>query len=184
MRWKQRRPSGDCEIPSRTISCAGIVEISSPRNLIEPVRGGVRPEIERNVVDLPAPLEPISVTTSPSSTLSVMPLSASIEPYAVTMSFTSSSGIALALLPQVGLDDLRVVADRLRLALGDLLAVVEHRHLLGDSHDHLHVVLDQQDRHAQVVAQLAHELGELLGLLRVHAGGRLVEQQQLRLGRE
>ena len=80
MRWKQRRPSGDCEIPSRTMSCAGSVEISSPRNLIEPVRGGVSPEIERSVVDLPAPLEPISVTTSPSSTLSEMPLSASIDP--------------------------------------------------------------------------------------------------------
>ena len=31
---------------------------------------GVRPEIERSVVDLPAPLEPMIVTTSPSSTLS------------------------------------------------------------------------------------------------------------------
>ena len=43
-------------------------------------RAGVRPEIERRVVDLPAPLEPISVTTSPSSTVSEMPFSASIEP--------------------------------------------------------------------------------------------------------
>ena len=33
-----------------------------------PSRGGVMPEIERSVVDLPAPLEPISVTISPSST--------------------------------------------------------------------------------------------------------------------
>jgi hypothetical protein len=41
---------------------------------------GVRPEIERSVVDLPAPLEPISVTTSPSSTVSETPLSASIAP--------------------------------------------------------------------------------------------------------
>ena len=80
MRWKQRRPSGDCEMPRRTISCAGIVEISSPRKRIEPLRGGVSPEIERSVVDLPAPLEPISVTTSPSSTVSETPLSASIEP--------------------------------------------------------------------------------------------------------
>ena len=59
------------------------------------MRGGVRPEIERSVVDLPAPLEPISVTTSPSSTLSEMPLSASIEPYEVWMSSTSSS-VAIA----------------------------------------------------------------------------------------
>ena len=63
------RPSGDCEMPSWTISCGGVSPISSPSNLIEPSRGGVRPEIERSVVDLPAPLEPISVTISPSSTV-------------------------------------------------------------------------------------------------------------------
>ena len=45
--------------------------------------GGESPEIERSVVDLPAPLEPISVTTSPSSTLNEIPLSASIDPYFV-----------------------------------------------------------------------------------------------------
>ena len=44
------------------------------------MRGGVRPEIERSVVDLPAPFEPISVTISPSSTVSETPLSASIAP--------------------------------------------------------------------------------------------------------
>ena len=47
---------------------------------VEPVRGGVRPEIERSVVDLPAPLEPMSVTISPSCTSSEMPCSASMEP--------------------------------------------------------------------------------------------------------
>ncbi len=44
------------------------------------MRGGLRPEIERSVVDLPAPLEPIIVTTSPASTSSETPRSASIEP--------------------------------------------------------------------------------------------------------
>jgi len=41
---------------------------------------GVSPEIDRSVVDLPAPFDPISVTTSPSSTVSETPLSASIVP--------------------------------------------------------------------------------------------------------
>ena len=54
--------------------------ISSPLKRIVPSRGGVSPEIERSVVDLPAPLEPISVTISPSSTVSEMPLSASMLP--------------------------------------------------------------------------------------------------------
>ena len=80
MRGNTCRPSGESEMPSWTISCGGISPISVPSNLIEPSRGGVRPEIERSVVDLPAPLEPISVTHSPSSTVSEMPLSASMLP--------------------------------------------------------------------------------------------------------
>ena len=55
----------------------------------------------------------------------------------------------LPLLPEVGLDDPRVVPDLQRLALGDLLAVVEHRHLLGNAHDHLHVVLDHGEKIAE-----------------------------------
>ena len=54
--------------------------MSSPANVIVPELAGVRPEIERRVVDLPAPLDPIRVTTSPSSTVSDTPFSASIEP--------------------------------------------------------------------------------------------------------
>ena len=80
MRWKQCRPSGDCEMPSRTTSCGGVSAISSPSKRIEPWRGGVSPEIERSVVDFPAPFEPISVTISPSSTSSEMPFSAAMFP--------------------------------------------------------------------------------------------------------
>ncbi len=80
MRAKQWRPSGDCEMPRLTMSWAAVSPISCPSNWIEPSRGGVSPEIERSVVDLPAPLEPISVTTSPSSTVSEIPLRASMLP--------------------------------------------------------------------------------------------------------
>ena len=54
--------------------------ISAPWKTIRPVRGGTMPEIERSVVDLPAPLAPMSVTISPSRTLIEMPLSAWIAP--------------------------------------------------------------------------------------------------------
>ena len=67
-------------MPWPTISCAGTRVMSSPANTIFPALAGVRPEIERSVVDLPAPLEPIRVTTSPSSTVSETPFSASIVP--------------------------------------------------------------------------------------------------------
>jgi hypothetical protein len=47
---------------------------------MRPVRGGTMPEIDRRVVDLPAPLAPMSVTISPSRTVIEMPFSASIDP--------------------------------------------------------------------------------------------------------
>ena len=37
-------------------------------------------------------------------------------------------------------------------ALGDLLAVVEHRDPVADAHDHPHVVLDEQDRQAELAS--------------------------------
>jgi hypothetical protein len=80
MRGKHRRPSGDCSTPSWTISCGGIRSIEPPWKRMTPMRAGVRPEIERSVVDLPAPLEPMSVTISPSLTSRLMPFSASMLP--------------------------------------------------------------------------------------------------------
>jgi hypothetical protein len=80
MRGKQCRPSGDWDIPSRTTSWGAALAISVSANRMEPVRGRVSAEIERSVVDLPAPLEPINVTHSPSWTSSAMPLSASMFP--------------------------------------------------------------------------------------------------------
>ena len=44
-------------MPRTTISCAGTRVISSPANLIVPELAGVRPEIDRSVVDFPAPFD-------------------------------------------------------------------------------------------------------------------------------
>ena len=65
MRGKSRRPSGDCEIPRFTISCAEVEVMSRPSKWIDPWRGRWSPLIERSVVDLPAPFAPRSVTISP-----------------------------------------------------------------------------------------------------------------------
>ena len=45
---------------------------------------------------------------------------------------------------------LRVRADLVGRALGDLLAVVEDGDPVADAHDHPHVVLDEQDRQAEL----------------------------------
>ena len=55
--------------------------------------------------------------------------------------------------------------------------------MLADTHHHLHVVLDEQDRYSPV-ADALDELHELAALLWVHPGGRLVEQQQVWLSGE
>ena len=43
------------------------------------------------------------------------------------------------------------------------------------------MVLDEEDGQAEVLARFADERGQLVRFLRVHAGGRLIEQEQLRL---
>ena len=87
-------------------------------------------------------------------------------------------------LPEVRLDHALVRLDLGRRALGDLLAVLEHGEALGDAHHDLHVVLDQQHGQPLLVAHATDERREVGRLLRVHPGRRLVEQQQLRVGRE
>ena len=80
MRGKSRRPSGDCAMPSLTTLCGGVAVMSVPLKRIRPCRGRLRPWIERSVVDLPAPLAPISVTISPWRTCSETPFRAWMAP--------------------------------------------------------------------------------------------------------
>src|SRR5581483_11139447 len=68
-------------------------------------------------------------------------------------------------------------------ALGDLLAVIEHDHRVGNFVDHVELVLDQENGDA-AIAQAPDLVGEFQRLGGVHAGGRLIEQQQQRLGDE
>ena len=55
-------------------------------------------------------------------------------------------------------------------------AVIEHRHLVAHPHDDVHVVLDEQDRHAPGPDPL-HERREVGRLRGIHTGRRLVEEQ-------
>ena len=85
---------------------------------------------------------------------------------------------------EIGLDHLRVLLHLCRRSLGDLLAVVEHRHAVGDPHHDFHVVLDEQDGQVFFLPKARDERREVGRLLRVHPRGRLVEEDELRLGRE
>ena len=84
---------------------------------------------------------------------------------------------------QIGFEHRRIALDLGRQALGELLAEFHHDQPVGEAHDELHVVLDQQHRHA-LALQLAQQRGELLLLEIAQARSRLVEQQQRRVGRQ
>ena len=85
------------------------------------------------------------------------------------------------LLAQVGPDHVRVGGHLCGRAGADRPAEVDHHHPVGQVHHQAHVVLDHDDRDAQLVADVEDEAGHVLGLLEVHPGHRLVEQQQLGL---
>src|SRR5262245_29071157 len=78
---------------------------------------------------------------------------------------------------KVGFNDALVGLDRAGRALSDLLPVIQYEHGFAQAHDDLHVVLDEQDRLA-LVAQVADGIEELVEQRPVHAGRRLVEQDQ------
>ena len=65
---------------------------------------------------------------------------------------------------------------------GDPPAEIEHGHLVGEPHDERHVVLDQDDRQAEPLAQRRDRRGHRFRLGRVHPRDWLVEQQQVGLG--
>ena len=58
----------------------GVFPVGSPRNRTSPEAAGTRPMMARSVVDLPAPLAPISVTISPAPSVNETPFKASIAP--------------------------------------------------------------------------------------------------------
>src|SRR5438270_3025498 len=89
----------------------------------------------------------------------------------------TSRRATLVLRPQVRLDDALVAAHLLRGSFGDLLAWVEHDDAAGHSHNHFHVVLDQENGDP-LVDDLVHEAHELDLLLRREAGGGLVQEQK------
>ena len=68
-------------------------------------------------------------------------------------------------------------------SLGDDRTCVHGVDPVAQAHEQRHVVLDDQDRAAQIVADAAHQGPESLCFALGHARGRLVEQQQPRLGR-
>src|SRR5690242_21945967 len=95
------------------------------------------------------------------------------------MSWTSKIAMApapvLSARPQIDFLHPAAAADVLRPSGLEDLAEVQHRDLVGDAEDHVHVVLDQQDREGAVEPH--EEFCHLLRLAGRESGGRLVAPQ-------
>src|SRR5215470_7815516 len=76
--------------------------------------------------------------------------------------FMGRVAFALVGYSKISIDDLLVLLDLRRDAVGDLAAVVEHHHPVGDVHHHAHVVLDQDQRGAEVVVDVEDEAAHVL----------------------
>ena len=94
------------------------------------------------------------------------------------MSWTSRMGIAQT-DPQIDFLHLRAGADVLGRSAFQHLAEMQHRDLVGDVEHDIHVMLDQQDR--QVCDRALGEIRHFRRLAGRQAGGRLVEQQDVRI---
>src|ERR1700691_792431 len=117
---------------------------------MRPARNGKRPLIARRVVVLPAPLAPINVTSSPSLTSRETSCNAGTRPYETLIPSTWSM---LSSLPQIGRDDFGMRLYRSGRTVGDDPPLIENDNRIGNSHHHLHVVLDEHHGHALIADQ-------------------------------
>ena len=83
--------------------------------------------------------------------------------------------------PEIRLNHAGIAANDVGIAFGNFGAVIKHRDTLGNRHHQAHIMFDEHDRQAQFIAQAADELGRRDGLLGVHAGGRLIKQNEFGL---
>ena len=84
---------------------------------------------------------------------------------------------------QIGFNNFRIGAHRLRPPGAIGLTLIENMDLVAYAHHQIHIVFDQQDGNDRAPAGLRSDLAAK-PLAMGHAGGRLIEQQKPRLGRE
>src|SRR5258708_2868816 len=173
-------------MPSRVISCGlRLVMVCLSKGMWPGVTGAGR-EIAIGAEVFPAPFEPMIAVISPCFMAMSMPRSASTWPYATLRPSMLSMDSPIVVSfgdAEIGLDHLLVLAHRGGTALGDLLSEVEHRDYVGNPHDELHVVLDDEKRDAGRL-DVADDAREVMELGRIDPGRRLVEHPKLRTRRE
>src|SRR5437870_8006734 len=93
-----------------------------------------------------------------------------------------ASSCSHRLCAEVSLDNTRIGLHLGRGSFCDLHTVVENDHVIRYRHHQIHMVFDHEHCYSKL-PDFLEQLPELGRFLRIQPSGRLVEQQQLRLGR-
>src|SRR5215813_3798977 len=150
-----------------------------------PERTGRRPTMLSMIVVRPAPLRPTSDTTSLSPTVIDTSCRICAGPRKVLMLSTSSSTrLALQLGRKRGtkknVGDVLVRLDLFWRPVGKERTFVHHHDTIRIAENHVHVVLDDDGRHAARAHDTGHRVHDLRLVAGADAAGRLVEKQELR----
>jgi hypothetical protein len=92
--------------------------------------------------------------------------------------------VVISLAPEIRLDDGRIRPHLCWRAFRELATEIERHHVVGDRHNEAHLMLDQEHGHLALVADVVDQIAKHIDFLVIEAAGRLVEQQDLRIGRE
>src|SRR5262249_43565124 len=146
--------------------------IGRPPKRISPWNGASKPEMQRSIVVLPAPLAPIRVTNSFSETTRLTSRNATTAPYRQLMFLTCN--IYHPFAAEIGGDNFRVSADLRRTPLSNLYAMMENQHIARYRHHDIYIVLNENDRHSPRT-QIAQDVRQVQGFACVQPAERLIE---------
>src|SRR5262249_20819745 len=185
------RPSGTWAMPAPRMASGSKRTTSRPANVMAPALARTNPEIVRNSVVLPAPLEPTMQAISPSLTSRSILHKTVTSPYPDRSSRMLKSGSAMAGPavslckpgPEIGLYHPLVARHCVGRALADEGAMVQHEDAVGEGEHHLHQMLDDQDGHA-LRGDAADQVERRVDFAGIEPGIHLVEQQDARIHRD
>src|SRR5215472_17087410 len=178
------RSSGQKAMPARAIASEGSPVNSRPSKSTEPLRCSAIPMIALSVVVLPTPFLPNSVTTSPARTSKVTPCRICDSPYQAWRSFTASIGGGAGFFssmagPKIGFAHRRILRHRRIVAFGQYLAAREHGDTVAQIGHDAEIMFHQQDSAGG--GDGFDQRADAADILMSHAGGRLIQQQELRI---
>src|SRR3954462_8337621 len=157
------------------------------------------PQMQFSTLVLPAPFGPMRASSSPASPVNDTPSRTFRPPNARWSARSSSSAIpasraavlldlaiaaARARAAEIELGDIRVRAQALRCAVEHHPAVLHHITIVGDIECHARVLLDEENRHAELAPYGLQALHQLLDEQRREALRQLIHEQQARLAHQ